>query len=55
MEELRKPRIVDREDEYKALRRRMIISPVRMDPFEHGRWSLLSAFPSFLIFLTFNV
>lgn len=55
MEELRKPRIVDREDEYKALRRNMIISPVRLDPFEHGMLSLLSAFPSLLIILTFNV
>lgn len=32
----RRPTIADREDEYRQKRRRMIISPERMDPFAEG-------------------
>lgn len=35
----RPQKIADREDEYKAIRRRMIISPERYDPFAEGRYS----------------
>lgn len=34
--EKRRPTIADREDEYRQMRRRMIISPERMDPFAEG-------------------
>lgn len=33
----RRPTIADREDEYRQKRRRMIISPERMDPFAEGK------------------
>lgn len=32
----RRPTIADREDEYRQKRRRMIISPERIDPFADG-------------------
>lgn len=32
----RRPTIADREDEYRQKRRRMIISPERVDPFADG-------------------
>lgn len=35
--EHRAPKIADREDEYKARRRQMIISPERLDPFADGK------------------
>lgn len=35
--EKRRPIIADREDEYRQKRRRMIISPERMDPFAEGK------------------
>lgn len=37
----RRPTIADREDEYRQKRRRMIISPERVDPFAEG-WYLFS-------------
>lgn len=37
MDEHRRPRITDRQDEYKAMARKMIISPARFDPFELGK------------------
>lgn len=36
MDDLRRPRIADRQDDYKAMARKMIISPARFDPFELG-------------------
>ena len=36
MADHRVPKIADREDEYRARRRQMIISPERFDPFAHG-------------------
>ena len=38
--EHRRPTIADREDEYKQKRRRMIISPERVDPFADGEYHL---------------
>lgn len=38
--EHRVPKIADREDEYRARRRQMIISPDRHDPFADGKFSL---------------
>lgn len=35
----RRPTIADREDEYRQKRRRMIISPERVDPFAEGQCS----------------
>lgn len=35
--EHRRPTIADREDEYRAKRRKMVISPERVDPFAEGR------------------
>lgn len=35
--EHRVPKIADREDEYRARRRQMIISPDRHDPFADGK------------------
>lgn len=35
----RRPTIADREDEYRQKRRRMIISPERVDPFAEGLYS----------------
>lgn len=43
--EHRPQKIADREDEYKARRRQMIISPERLDPFADGN-SLSFLFPS---------
>lgn len=34
--ETRRPTIADKEDEYRQKRRRMIISPDRIDPFSDG-------------------
>ena len=34
----RRPTIADREDEYRQKRRRMIISPERIDPFADGEY-----------------
>ena len=34
--EHRRPTIADREDEYRAKRRKMVISPERVDPFAEG-------------------
>lgn len=33
----KRPTIADREDDYRAMRRQMIISPARQDPFAGGR------------------
>lgn len=41
MAEHRIPKIADREDEYRARRRAMIISPDRYDPFAQGNVSYL--------------
>lgn len=35
--EHRRPTIADREDEYRAKRRKMVISPERVDPFAEGK------------------
>ena len=35
--EHRRPTIADREDEYRAKRRKMVISPERADPFAEGK------------------
>jgi len=35
----RQPTIAEREDEYRARRRQMVISPPRNDPFADGRFS----------------
>lgn len=35
----RRPTIADREDEYRQKRRRMIISPERVDPFAEGQYN----------------
>lgn len=41
--EHRRPTIADREDEYRAKRRKMVISPERIDPFAEGKYlSLLN-------------
>lgn len=37
----RRPTIADREDEYRQKRRRMIISPERVDPFAEGWYFFL--------------
>lgn len=42
----RRPTIAEREDEYRQKRRRMIISPERVDPFAEGLF-----FKTFYIFL----
>ena len=39
--EHRRPTIADREDEYRAKRRKMIISPERLDPFAEGKLFLV--------------
>lgn len=39
--ERRRPTIADREDEYRQKRRRMIISPERVDPFAEGQYILI--------------
>lgn len=39
--EHRRPTIADREDEYRQKRRRMIISPERVDPFADGEYRCL--------------
>lgn len=36
--EHRRPTIADREDEYRAKRRKLVISPERADPFAEGEW-----------------
>lgn len=36
--EHRRPTIADREDEYRAKRRKMVISPERVDPFAEGNF-----------------
>ena len=36
MAQYKRPTIADREDEYRARRRQMIISPARPDPFAGG-------------------
>lgn len=48
--EHRPQKIADREDEYKARRRQMIISPERLDPFADGKFC--SFF--FFVFITFS-
>ena len=40
MAEHRIPKIADREDEYRARRRQMIISPERYDPFAQGNYNV---------------
>lgn len=45
----RRPTIADREDEYRQKRRRMIISPERMDPFAEGNVKFI-----YLLSITFK-
>lgn len=52
MAEHRVPRITDREDEYRAHRRMMVISPERHDPFAMGK-ALQHLFKMFSI-LSYN-
>lgn len=40
----RRPTIAEKEDEYRQKRRRMIISPERVDPFADGEYTRLSCF-----------
>jgi len=49
MAEHRAPRIADRDDEYKARRRNMVISPERHDPFAIGNNNLFSFFGIFIM------
>lgn len=49
--EHRPQKIVDREDEYKARRRQMIISPERLDPFADGKFHATSPPPATLFVL----
>lgn len=37
----RRPTIAEKEDEYRQKRRKMIISPERVDPFADGQYSKL--------------
>lgn len=48
----RQKTVAEKEDEYRAIRRRMIISPERIDPFAEGRrFIFYSLFESFQITL----
>ena len=47
--EHRRPTIADREDEYRAKRRKMVISPERVDPFAEGMFKVFSYSCSFLL------
>ena len=48
--EHRRPTIADREDEYRAKRRKMVISPERIDPFAEGK---IISYPSFSLSFSF--
>lgn len=50
----RQPTIAEREDEYRARRRQMVISPPRHDPFADGRCLALDTF-FFSLFLLLMV
>lgn len=49
----RRPTIAEREDEYKQKRRKMIISPERVDPFADGEYQKLGISINNLKFLMF--
>lgn len=40
----RRPTVGEKEDEYRQKRRRLVISPERVDPFADGKWDRLSVF-----------
>lgn len=42
--EHRRPTIADREDEYRAKRRKLIISPERVDPFAEGKFNIFYSY-----------
>jgi splicing factor 3B subunit 1 len=47
--EHRRPTIADREDEYRAKRRKLIISPERVDPFAEGKFNICYSFLVYLL------